>query len=162
MQTESTTTADFGNTFKLGYLGDPGVVSALVGAFAGEVHGWLVARASGELSQEDFLVLAKEGGLEFARIFSGQHPDYPPVIGWNSPDHGLANRLRVDLGQFWAGHHSKHDDDPYRVQHAWLGWYVFDCMKRGASDSTGVVYDVLLSTGLKALVRNLMGTDKRA
>ena len=67
-----------------------------------------------------------------------------------------------DLGQFWAGHHSKHDDDPYRVQHAWLGWYVFDCMKRGASDSTGVVYDVLLSTGLKALVRNLMGTDKQA
>lgn len=153
---------DFGNTFAPGYLGNPKVVSDLVGQFAAEIHGWILRRADGTLSHEDALALTLERELEFSRIFSGQHPDYPPVIGWNSPDRGLAMRLRPDLSTYWIDHHDKHGDDAYRVLHAWLVWFVWDCMKRGESDSTGVIFEVLMGTGLKRVTKNLLGIDKRA
>ena len=144
-----------------GYLGSPAVVERLLAEAAQSLHQLLSANGAGAITQEQFLKIFRERGVEFSRIFSGQHPDYPGIAGWNSPTAGLQMYLRTDLSTYWHSQHAKYDDDAYQVLYAYLLWSVGDAFKRASGDIDDPIFEVLLGTTLKKVAQILLGTAKR-
>lgn len=148
----------FEDALKPNYLGSPSVVEKLLGGFVSEIADWVRARGEGKMTAGEMQSEAKERSKEFARIFSGQNPDYIPLLGWNSPSVGLAQYLKIDLGHFWQSNRGDYDDDPFRVFYGWLLWAVVDAMLEGDDDVTAAK----MGSRIGQAVRFLTGTVKRS
>ena len=139
------------------YLGSPAVVGKLVGEFVWEICGWVGDRSAGKMPPGGLTEKANERGFEFARIFSGESPDYKPVVGWNSRVGGLNAYLKTDLGDFWKQEYEKYDKDPFRVFYAWLVCMTFDALKQGSDD----LIDAAMGNLIGKATKHLTGTVKR-
>lgn len=139
------------------YLGSPTVVGKLIGEYIWEICGWIDDSATGKLQAGGFTEKVNERSLEFARIFSGENPDYQPIVGWNSRVGGLNAYLKTDLGEFWVKEREKYDKDPFRVFYVWLLCMAFDALKQGSDD----LIDVAMGNLISKATKHLTGTVKR-
>ena len=155
IQHEEQAPRSFADSFTAGFLGDPGVVSGLVGKFAASVESLLSGGAS---SKEDFV--AKANGLvrAYADIFAGRVGAYKTIPGFHSVS--LPAKLRADLGEFYGAHRSKWGDDPLCVFFEWLFVHVTEAVKRADGDE--MLLEVMLKPTLQQANRHLMGTEERA
>lgn len=141
------------------YLGSPKVVSGILEKFVGEIRGWVVSRGLGIMTAKEMVSKIHERSHDFAEIFSGQNPDYIPVVGWNSPIVGLSQYLKIDLGHYWQSNRAEYDDDAIRVFYGWLVWAVADGMMKGQDDED--LTAVIVGSRIKQAIEFLTGTVKR-
>lgn len=136
------------------YLGNPEVVSGLVGKFAAEVERLLSGGAS---SKEDFLHQSEELVRQYADIFTGRNTAYRTMLGFNSIS--LAARLQADLGEFWGARREKWGDDAVCVFFEWLFLNIVESVKRADGDDD--LLGVMVKPYLQQAISHLMGTEVR-
>lgn len=145
----------FNDAVENNYLGSPDVVQQIIGEYIEKILDLL--KQSSSISSEEFRQQVNADGLKFAAIFSGEDPDYKPVVGWNSRVAGLNARLRIQLGEYWTKHRDECENDPYRALYSWLVWAVYDAVKSDDRD----IADMKMADRLQTLTRMLLGTDRR-
>lgn len=138
-------------------LGNPDVVSVLVGGFAAKVEAIAMAASSGEVPGDS---AHAELGAEITRlagIFSGRNPGYSIIKGYH--DFTLGIKLRVDLGPHWHAHRHEFADDPVAVLFDWLAALVIEKWK--LADGDDMLMGVMLKPSLQYAVKVLMGAEER-
>lgn len=130
--------------------------------FAAEIYGWLVARGAGEMEAADMVELALQRSIEFAKIFSGEHPHYIPVKGWNARSVGLGVYLKADLGHFWQSNRAEYGDDPFRVFYGWFLWAVSDAAMKPDEFIAAATGAARISQAVRLLTGSMkrIGIDK--
>ena len=139
------------------YLGNPDVVSALVGGFAANVEamrtGLLSGSVSGEVAKHD--LRAKIRNL--ADIFSGRDPGYQIIKGYN--DVSLGPKLRADLGEYWQRSRAICNDDPVAGLFDWLAAVIMEKLK--LADGDDMLLEVMLKPSMQYAVKVLLGIEAR-
>lgn len=140
------------------YLGNPDVVTYLVGGFCANVEA--VAGALDAQSIEPAEVKVEVGAeiTRLAGIFSGRDPVYKTIKGYN--EHGLPAKLMVDLAPHWRQHRAAWNDDPVCVLFDWLAALVME--KSKIADGDDMLLEVMLKPSVQYAVTVLLGTDRRA
>lgn len=143
------------------YLGNPRVIEQLIATRAKEIFEGLTARGNGTMTSPDYVAFSQARGRELSHILTGQHPDYPGIAGWNSPDVGLVNRLKVNLSTYWQQERSKYNDDPVQVLNAYLSWAIFDIMQN-FNDDDGTIFELKMGELLRKICGMLLDTNRKA
>jgi hypothetical protein len=138
------------------YLGDPDVVSGLVGGYLAELDAIAESVRSGVPVGEAGTRLATQIH-RMADIFSGRDSGYAIIKGYN--DFSLGVKLRADLGEYWSEHHGKWDDDPVACLFDWLSALFFDKWK--TADGDDMLLEVMLGPSVRYTVKVLLGIEER-
>jgi hypothetical protein len=139
------------------YLGNPSCVEGILKVFIGNMLDCIESRSQGSMTAADMVAWMRDDAARFSLIFSGEDSRYVAVRGWNSREAGLSSYLKVDLSHYWVSQRKSHDDDPFKVAHAWLLWAIFDSLKKNDDDVTALVAGAHIQT----FVRLLTGTAAR-
>lgn len=154
IQHEEEIPASLGRAFDSGYLGDPDVVSGLVGRFCSSVERLL---CGGAASKEDFVARSNALIRAHADIFAGRVAGYTPVEGYNSVT--LPAKLTADLGEFWTKQRAKWNDDALCVFFEWLFVHAAEFVKR--ADGDDMLLEIMLKPTVQQAVRVLLGIEER-
>lgn len=144
----------FGNALVENYLGDPDVVSRLVGEFLAEAES-LLQNSSGE---KEFANKSRALVRHYADIFSGRDASYKTISGYNAVT--LKSKLAADLGSFWRSNRAKWDDDSVCVMFEWLLLMLADSLKRADGDQ--MLLGVMLKPVTQYAVKVFLGIEVRA
>lgn len=147
--------ASFADAFADNYLGNPEVVSGLVGQFCANIEHFM---NGGTASKDDFIAKSHAMIREYADIFSGRSEAYKPMVGYNTIT--LPAKLIADLGPFWAEHRGKWNDDSVCVFFEWLFVTVAEQVKR--ADGDDFLLEVMLRPTVQQVVKILLGVERRA
>jgi hypothetical protein len=148
----------FALAFKQGYLGDPEVVSSLVGGFCASAESLLHNMGSGATSKARFVDRSKALVRQYADVFAGRNPVYQTIAGFN--ERSLPNKLRVDLGEFWQFNRKNWDDDPVCVLFEWLFVHTAESVKRADGDDD--LLEIMLKPVVEGAVKILLDIERRA
>jgi hypothetical protein len=148
----------FALAFKQGYLGDPEVVSSLVGGFCASAESLLYNMGSGATSKARFVELSKALVRQYADVFAGRNPDYQTMPGYN--ERSLQIKLKVDLGEFWQSNRKNWNDDPVCVLFEWLFAHSAESVKRADGDDD--LLEIMLKPVVEDAVKILLDIERRA
>ena len=139
------------------YLGNPEVVTALVGGFAANVEAMRTGLLSGSVSAEVAKHDLRAKIHNLADIFSGRDPGYQIIKGYN--DVSLGPKLQADLGVYWREMRSEYDDDPICVLFDWLAAMIMAKLK--LADGDDMLLEVMLKPSMQYAVKVLLGIEAR-
>lgn len=148
----------FSDTSSPTYLGNPDVVSGLVGGFAAKVEAIVSAVSSGAVSGDDANFELREEFARLAGIFSGRDAGYSIIKGYH--DHSLGEKLKIDLGPHWNVRRDAFGDDPVMVLFDWLAALVIE--KWRLADGDDMLLGVMIRPTLQYTVKVLLGIEERA
>ena len=139
------------------YLGNPDVVTALVGGFAANVDAMRTGLLSGSISAEVAKNDLRAKTRNLADIFSGRDPGYQIIKGYH--DASLGAKLRADLGEYWRVQRAEWNDDPVCVLFDWLSAVIMDKLK--LADDDEMLLEVMLKPSMQYTVKVLLGIEAR-
>lgn len=142
------------------YLGDPEVVSTLVGTFCANVEVAINQFREREIPKEHLDLRLRGLVVGVADIFSGRAEDYDIIKGYN--DVTLAIKLRADLGDFWTSNRASWNDDAVCVLFERLALEVAHAMKTSPLPEDDYMREIILKPTVQFVVRELLGIEERA
>ena len=139
------------------YLGNPDVVTALVGGFAANVEAMRTGLLSGSISAEVAKHDLRMKTRHLADIFSGRDAGYQIIKGYN--DVSLGAKLRADLREYVQVHRTECSDDPVAVLFEWLFAVIMEKLK--FADGDDMLLEVMLKPSMQYTVKVLLGIEAR-
>jgi hypothetical protein len=139
------------------YLGNTSLVTRLVGEFSSKIEALVLnlqSQAIGKIEAKAFLAAEIK---KLAEIFSGHHPGYNPIKGYNN--HLLGHKLKADLGEYWQQHRVEWNDDPVCVLFDWLAALVMEKVK--LADGDDMLLEIMLKPSVQYTVKVLLGIEDR-
>lgn len=160
IQHEEVVPASFADAFADNYLGNPALVSRLVGTFCAQIDALVIARLAGEITPDQVKANASAEVIRLAAIFAGRDPAYKVIQGYHGQ--ALAAKLIGDLGPHWRAVREQWNDDPTSVLFDWLARLVMEAARKYPDDSDDWMKEVDLKPSIQYAVKVLLGIEERA
>lgn len=160
IQHEEEVPASFADAFADNYLGDPALVSRLVGGFCAQIEALIKARLSGDISPDQVKSSSSAEVIKLANIFSGRNLEYKVISGYHGQ--ALAAKLIGDLGPHWRAVRAQWNDDPTSVLFDWLARLVMEATRKWPDESDDWVKEIDLKPSVQYTVKVLLGIEERA
>ncbi|GAB2898587.1 hypothetical protein GCM10027046_30610 [Uliginosibacterium flavum] len=138
------------------YLGNPEVVTMLVGRFCAEFEELLSSPV--RFDKVMFRDKCNAQIRRYADIFAGRNPDYQIIEGFTEVK--LPMRLRAALGEFWIKNQANWEGDDLCVFFEWLLVMLFDFIKKASGDD--MLLEIMAKPSIQSSVRLLLGMEMRA
>lgn len=148
--------SSFSEAFSGKYLGDPDVVSALIGEFSAKYEEAFNALRAGS-DKKEFADAANKLVRDYGDIFTGRNPEYKIIAGYH--DNTLGVKLRADLGAFWQSHRVKWNDDAVCVLLEWLAVIMSENLKK--ADGDDMLFEVMMKPSVQYAVKVIVGIEAR-
>ena len=137
------------------YLGNPDVVSSLVGKFCADVEALLVRLSSRDVVLSDAKVELHGLVTKIADIFAGRSVEYDPIKGYNGIS--LDGKVVALLGPYWSSQRAEYADDPMSVFFDWLSAIFTE--KWRLADGDDMLLGVMIKPSLQSANRILLGIE---